>query len=66
MREQNQARQVSGGEPKNGLPVVTITIERWNGKLAGAILFFLIRREANGAQTGLRGAPEPLLKASDI
>ena len=47
-----------------GLPFVTITIERWNGKLTGAILFYLIRREQNGTQTASAGVPEPLLNVS--
>ena len=48
------------------LPVVTITIEQWNGKLTGAILFYLIRRESNGTQTASPGVPEPLLDVSRV
>lgn len=48
------------------LPFVTLTIEQWNGKLTGAALFYLIRREPNGAQTASPGVPEPLLDMQEV
>ena len=52
-----------GGQP--GKPLVTITIERWDGNLCGAVLFYLIRRESNGQQTASPGVPEPLLNVRE-
>lgn len=53
-----------GGQ--GGNPLVTITIERWDGKLSGAVLFYLVRRESNGQQTVSPGVPEPLLNIREI
>lgn len=46
------------------LPAVTLTIEREDGKLIGAVLFYAIRRSADGTQTASPGSPEPLLDPS--
>ncbi len=44
------------------LPAVTLTLERDDGKLTGAILFYLIRRDEDGKQTASAGVPEPLIQ----
>jgi len=43
------------------LPFVTLTITDEGGKLAGAILFFLIRRDEGKPPSSSPGIPEPLL-----
>ena len=45
----------------NGLPMVTLTITDEGGRLAGAALFYLLRRDQNGAVSSSPGVPEPLL-----
>jgi hypothetical protein len=35
----------------DSLPMLTLTVEEENGKLIGAVLFFLIRRDPNGSTT---------------
>jgi hypothetical protein len=51
---------------QGGIPLVTVTIEQWHGKLTGAILFYLVRRESNGKQTASPGVPEPLLNVREF
>ena len=46
---------------EGALPAVTLTITDEGGTLAGAILFYLIRREAGKDPTSSPGVPEPLL-----
>jgi len=46
------------------LPAVTLTVEREDGKLIGAVLFYAIRRSPDGTQTASPGIPEPLLEPS--
>jgi hypothetical protein len=43
------------------LPAITLTVERENGELAGAVLFYLIRRNPAGHSTASPGVPEPLI-----
>ena len=45
----------------DSLPGVTLTVEHENGELAGAILFYLIRRDRAGHSTARPGVPEPLI-----
>ena len=43
------------------LPMMTITLEEENGKLIGAVLFYLIRRNPGAPETASAGAPAPLI-----
>jgi hypothetical protein len=43
------------------LPMMTLTVEEYDGKLTGAVLFYLIRREPGVPQTSSAGVPEPLI-----
>jgi hypothetical protein len=45
----------------NGLPMVTLTITDEGGSVAGAALFYLLRRDEKGAVSSSAGIPEPLL-----
>jgi hypothetical protein len=45
----------------DGLPVVTLTVTNEGGRLAGAVLFYLLRRDEKGAASSSPGIPEPLL-----
>jgi hypothetical protein len=45
----------------DGLPWVTVTLTDEGGTLAGAVLFYLHRRDAGGHVTSTPGIPEPLL-----
>jgi hypothetical protein len=45
----------------DGLPWVTLTLTDEGGTLAGAVLFYLHRREPGGQVTSTPGVPEPLL-----
>ena len=45
----------------DGLPFVTLTFTDEGGKLEGAVLFYLHRREPGGKETSTPGIPEPLL-----
>jgi hypothetical protein len=45
----------------DGLPWVTLTLTDEGGTLAGAVLFYLHRREPGGQVTATAGVPEPLL-----
>jgi len=45
----------------NSLPMMTLTIEQENGRLIGAVLFYLIRRNPGAPETASAGAPEPLI-----
>jgi hypothetical protein len=44
----------------DSLPMMTLTVEEDKGKLTGAVLFFLIRRES-GSETSTATTPEPLI-----
>jgi hypothetical protein len=46
------------------LPWLTLTVEEENGKLIGAVLFFLIRHDPNATTTASAGIPEPLIDPS--
>lgn len=46
------------------LPFLTLTVEEENGKLIGAVLFYLIRRDPSGSPTASPGIPEPLIDPS--
>ncbi len=46
----------------DSLPAITLTIEDEGGKLSGAVLFYLIRRNPGGAPSASPGVPEPLIK----
>jgi hypothetical protein len=46
---------------QGSLPMMTLTVEQQDGKLAGAVLFFLLRKEPNQPETAIPGAPEPLV-----
>jgi hypothetical protein len=48
----------------DSLPMLTLTVEEENGKLIGAVLFYLIRREPSGPPTASPGIPEPLIDPS--
>jgi hypothetical protein len=43
-----------------GLPAVTLTVTDEGGSLAGAVLFYLHRRDAGQPVTATPGVPEPL------
>lgn len=45
----------------DGLPVFTLNITDEGGRLSGAILFYLIRRDEGRPPTSTAGIPEPLL-----
>ena len=45
----------------DGLPFVTLTVTNEGGRLAGAVLFYLLRRDEKGAASSSPGVPEPLL-----
>ena len=45
----------------DSLPMMTLTLEEENGKLIGAVLFYLIRRNPGAPETASAGAPEPLI-----
>jgi hypothetical protein len=45
----------------NGLPVVTLTVTNEGGRLTGAALFYLFRRDEKGTASSSPGIPEPLL-----
>ena len=45
----------------DGLPFVTLTITNERGSLAGAVLFYLHRREPGQPYTSSPGIPEPLI-----
>jgi hypothetical protein len=45
-----------------GLPFVTLNITNESGKLSGAILFYLHKREAGQPVTSAPGIPEPLIR----
>ncbi|MGC1296063.1 MAG: hypothetical protein WA869_13595 [Alloacidobacterium sp.] len=45
----------------DGLPAVTLTITNEGGRLAGAVLFYLLRRDEKGTASSSPGIPEPLL-----
>jgi len=44
----------------DGLPAVTLTVTNEGGNLAGAVLFYLHRRDAGQPVTATPGVPEPL------
>jgi hypothetical protein len=48
----------------DSLPTLTLTVEEENGRLIGAVLFYLIRRDASGPATASPGIPEPLMDIS--
>jgi hypothetical protein len=48
----------------DSLPMLTLTVEEENGKLIGAVLFYLIRRNPGGSPTASPGIPEPLIDPS--
>jgi hypothetical protein len=48
----------------DSLPMLTLTVEEENGKLIGAVLFYLIRRDPSGPPTASPGIPEPLMDPS--
>ncbi len=45
----------------DSLPMMTLTVEQNNGKLIGAVLFYLIRRNPGAPETASAGAPAPLI-----
>ena len=45
----------------DGLPFVTFTVTNEGGRLAGAALFYLIRRDEKGTSSSSPTIPEPLL-----
>ena len=45
----------------DGLPFVTLTVTNEGGRLAGAVLFYLIRRDEKGTASSSPGIPEPLV-----
>jgi hypothetical protein len=45
----------------DSLPMMTLTLEEENGKLIGAVLFYLIRRNPGAPETASAGAPAPLI-----
>jgi hypothetical protein len=53
-------RGVWGGDG-NGLPCISLTVTGETGKLSGAILFYLLRRDPGQAATSTPGIPEPLI-----
>jgi hypothetical protein len=46
----------------DGLPAITLTLTNEDGRLTGAVLFYLHRREAGQPVTATPGVPEPLFK----
>jgi hypothetical protein len=44
------------------LPTIMLTVEEENGKLIGAVLFYLIRRNPSGPPSASPGVPEPLIE----
>jgi hypothetical protein len=44
----------------DGLPFITLTFTEEGGKLEGAVLFYLHKRESGGQVTSSPGVPEPL------
>ena len=49
---------------RDSLPMLILTVEEENGKLIGAVLFYLIRPDASGSPTASPGIPEPLIDPS--
>ena len=47
-----------------GLPAVTLVVEDDDGKLMGAILFYLIRRNPGAAPSASPGFPGPMIEPS--
>ncbi len=47
-----------------GLPAVTLVVEEDDGKLMGAILFYLIRRNPGAAPSASPGFPGPMIEPS--
>ena len=45
-----------------GLPFIRLTVEEEGGKLMGAVLFYLIRRDPGRAPTASPGYPEPMIE----
>jgi hypothetical protein len=45
----------------DSLPTIMLTVEEENGKLIGAVLFYLIRRNPSGPPSASPGVPEPLI-----
>jgi hypothetical protein len=45
----------------DGLPFITLTLTHEGGRLEGAVLFYMHRREPGGQVTSSPGIPEPLL-----
>lgn len=45
----------------DGLPAITLNISYETGSLNGAILFYLLRKDAGKAETSTAGIPEPLM-----
>ena len=45
----------------DSLPMMALTLEEENGKLIGAVMFYLIRRNPGGPETASPSAPEPLI-----
>ena len=45
----------------DSLPTIMLTVEEENGKLIGAELFYLIRRNPSGPASASPGVPEPLI-----
>jgi hypothetical protein len=45
----------------DSLPTIMFTVEEENGKLLGAVLFYLIRRNPSGPPSASPGVPEPLI-----
>jgi hypothetical protein len=46
----------------DGLPAITLTLTNEDGRLTGAVLFYLHRRQAGQPVTATPGVPEPLFK----
>jgi hypothetical protein len=46
---------------QDSLPMMTLTVEDDKGKLTGAVLFFLLKRQPGAAETSTAGTPEPLI-----
>jgi hypothetical protein len=46
----------------DGLPAITLTLTNEGGRLTGAVLFYLHRREAGQPVTATPGVPKPLFK----
>lgn len=49
------------GGDGGGLPCLSLTVSNETGKLSGAILFYLLRKERGQAATSTPGIPEPLI-----